>query len=694
MSPHIKSAKPKLALGALALAATLGLGLTSASKSYATGDFDPNLKNCILNSYNQNHYDSEENVETFEELNLNRTGWMISCYESRDGHIEDFSGLNHLNGINSLNLSNMGISEISWMASMTNSFDTLTQLSLNDNNIQDITPLSNFSWLYILDLRNNGLDLTDHENDSYNQKFNNFPHLTTLKISGNRLNSASFEDLENLEVLEVANCGLVQLGLYSPQKLKRIDASDNDIVSLPEFTYSSNWTLEELNLTNNHIVSYAPIANLTTLQKLYIDGNSSKDYSALEDMADNTWIDVFHARYKTDDVSAHPAFASGVFYEMVVDSYYYNKYVEETGSISGFWDQYDRYHRRKEILTDEQLASITSISCVNSGPVGSWVAAAVVNSTSGIELLPNLTSISFEYCTFNDPNADFSHNPKLETFVAYPVGPAVTETIDFSGNPELKRVAIIMGNLRKMDLSNNKKLESVELNSTNTVVVILRDLPLLKKVLLVHQPNLVGIATSGSDNIEELLITGYGYESFNVNKSISSKTLAIKPSPSVKLREFGGRGGADDTEIEDEQLVFDISSLDFIQNSNTNVEGTLENETFTVKDPACYSYDANAKVILVKSSCVDAGLKSATLIHSYAINGVEYSNEFDIDFNLGSEDESEAIPAAPNTGLFTKEDGSVDIENVLLSLAGLSVLAFITLGLTRRLSTRSRIRKF
>lgn len=677
MSPHIKSTKVLTLLSIFAASALALCGLSS--NTFAEGAFDPNLKNCILNNYNQRH---EEKVESFDALNLDSSNmWMISCYESRDGHISDFSGLSQL-GISYLDLSNMGITDISWMSDMTKSFGSLTQLFLANNSIQDISPIYNFPYLVTLNLNNNNLDLSAEGDDLYNKRFNSFPNLRELRISGNRLYSVSFLDLHNLEVLEAKNCGLGEFGMIYAQNLKRIDVSNNSIQSIWEFNIGQGWNLEELNLSNNNIQDYAPIAdNLTTLQRLYIDGNSSKDYSVLEDISESTWIDVFHARYKADDVSAHPAFTSGVFYEMVVDSYYYNKYKEETGSVSGFWDQYDRYHRRREILTNEQLASITSISCVNSGPVGSWVAAAVINSTSGIELMPNLTSIDFEYCTFNDPNADFSHNKKLETFVAYPVGPAVTETIDFSQNPELKEVIIVYAaGLRKMDFSNNKKLEKIELQSTQTAVVILRDLPLLKEVYLVDLDNLVGIATSGSDNIEKLVITGRGQESFGVSKNVLSKTLAIESS-SLQLREFGGRGGSDDeTPVEDEQLVFDISSLDFIQNSNTNVDGTLENETITVKDPACYSYDASAKVVLVKSSCVAAGLKSVTLIHSYTINGTDYTNEFDIDFNLDEDDneeESEPAPATPNTGLFTGTDDRASSSTLILAiLAGLSVSVF------------------
>lgn len=51
-------------------------------------------------------------------------------------------------------------------------------------------------------------------------------------------------------------------------------------------------------------------------------------------------------------------------------------------------------------------------------------------------------------------------------------------------------------------------------------------------------------------------------------------------------------------------------------------------------------------------------------------------------------------PKTPDTGFFTNEDGSVNVSNVLLSLAGLSISAFVIIFLAHRISKKSSARRF
>lgn len=68
---------------------------------------------------------------------------------------------------------------------------------------------------------------------------------------------------------------------------------------------------------------------------------------------------------------------------------------------------------------------------------------------------------------------------------------------------------------------------------------------------------------------------------------------------------------------------------------------------------------------------------------------------FTLDFHFAiKSNDAPSTPSTPDTGLFTKDDGSANVENILLSLACLSVIAFLVLGISHRLSLKSRTRKF
>lgn len=51
-------------------------------------------------------------------------------------------------------------------------------------------------------------------------------------------------------------------------------------------------------------------------------------------------------------------------------------------------------------------------------------------------------------------------------------------------------------------------------------------------------------------------------------------------------------------------------------------------------------------------------------------------------------------PKAPDTGFFTNRDGSVNVSNVLLALAGLSISAFAIIFLAHRLSKKAKAKRF
>ncbi len=72
----------------------------------------------------------------------------------------------------------------------------------------------------------------------------------------------------------------------------------------------------------------------------------------------------------------------------------------------------------------------------------------------------------------------------------------------------------------------------------------------------------------------------------------------------------------------------------------------------------------------------------------YTINDATYST-INVVFNLVT-----PTPKTPNTGFFTNKDGGASLSNIAVLFAGVSVVAFPILGISHRLSIKSRARKF
>ncbi|MBR3232956.1 hypothetical protein IKF74_01590 [Candidatus Saccharibacteria bacterium] len=585
--------------------------------------------------------DKAANVKTFkcssDYTDVNLTGlnqfanletiYLSSPYASHTNvaPLATFSNLKNLY----IMLSTSEISDISDLAELTN----LEQLVISSgSSINDMSPISNLSNLKKLSLYSIWTT-TDHT------------------AYGARLSDLSFlSELINLETL---------------------DLRGNDVTDLSLTSISNLTNLKYLAVSGNENITPAnPLFNLlTNLEYLDIRDPREDDFA------------------QEGDASVHPGFNDGVLYKAVVDSYYREQGEYPLGDEPFFKIEYDKATHRKEILTDEQLASIETLMNLDGTP---WASRTPkLTDSTGLNLLPNVKSIIFDMMMVKTPNVDLSGNPKLETFISFASSPVV-ETIDFSHNPELRYVNFWQSFVQHLDFSNNPKLQKLIVWSSDLESLNISNNPALTQIDIMGS-KVKKLALPDKTNLKDLWLTGFAEGA----EAATTSAIHVTPGKSVKLRAMGGRGGEGDEEpAEAEPYILDVSSLEFIQNSNTNIDGILENETITAKDPSCYTYDAGAKAIVVKASCVDDGLKFATLVHSYTINGVDYVNEFDIDFNFEDDESADDTPTTPNTGFFTKEDSGVNVANIAITLAGISILTFIALGLRSRLSAKSRVRKF
>ena len=98
------------------------------------------------------------------------------------------------------------------------------------------------------------------------------------------------------------------------------------------------------------------------------------------------------------------------------------------------------------------------------------------------------------------------------------------------------------------------------------------------------------------------------------------------------------------------------------------------------------SYELSKVEIVPPTANVDLEIDTETVKKGTALPDANFTLRFYFD--------QPSTPATPNTGLFTNEDGSLKVANLLLSLASLSVAAFLLIFLSRRLITRTTARRF
>ena len=138
----------------------------------------------------------------------------------------------------------------------------LKYLRIWENQIRDITPLTELPQLTSLDLSRN--QITDI------RQLRGFTNLTGLWLSGNPITN----------ITPIAGLtGLVDLGLS--------DMQITDIRLLRDFTY-----LKNLRLESNQIRDLAPIADLTQLTRLYLSGNQITDIRQLAGLTnlEDLWV--------------------------------------------------------------------------------------------------------------------------------------------------------------------------------------------------------------------------------------------------------------------------------------------------------------------------------------------------------------------------------------------------------------------
>ena len=252
--------------------------------------------------------------EQFEKItSIEGLQFCANLEEARleDNDLIDLTPLSQLTKLNELNINKNNISDISPLVTCEN----LQILDMDRNKISDISSLIKIQNLKYISAKDNSISQPKDLGKLHNLKY--------LDLSGNGLSDVSqLSNLIFIEILYLANNNIDDISsLCNLKSLKKIVLTDNSvsdfscltshanlialwlngnrISKLPDFSQMEN--LRILTLDDNQLSSLSGIATIPKIRALDLKGNNISDISELNDLTiDETgWIDFFERSYKS-----------------------------------------------------------------------------------------------------------------------------------------------------------------------------------------------------------------------------------------------------------------------------------------------------------------------------------------------------------------------------------------------------------
>ena len=240
---------------------------------------DDNLEAAVIDAVGGEENLTYENIAAIESLAVTNKG------------IQDLEGIQLLKGLKSLDLSNNKLQVIAQLGDLK---DSLENLNLSGNLIEETGPLSLLTGLKTLDVSGNLIENAGG--------IANLTALTALNISGNIIkDSGAFEKLAALTELNISGNQIVDAGgIANLTALKTLDISGNlikdsgafeKLAGLTALNISGNqiadlgglekagMQLETLDAADNKVEDLAPLRNMESLINLNLNGNMVKESS-------------------------------------------------------------------------------------------------------------------------------------------------------------------------------------------------------------------------------------------------------------------------------------------------------------------------------------------------------------------------------------------------------------------------------
>ena len=227
----------------------------------------------------------------------------LTALTIENNQISDLSPLAGLTNLTDLRLSNNQISDLSPLAGLTN----LTDLRMTFNPVSDISPLAGLTNLTFLDMYDNvvadisplagltkltSLNLTDNQVSDV-AALTNLHALTYLHLQDNHITDiTALDGLTNLNDLNLAGNSIVDIaGLTDLVNVTDLALNDNQISDLGPLAGLSH--LEHLTASGNAISQLDALAGLTDLVELHLAVNQISDLAPLAGLTNLTMLDLF-----------------------------------------------------------------------------------------------------------------------------------------------------------------------------------------------------------------------------------------------------------------------------------------------------------------------------------------------------------------------------------------------------------------
>ena len=160
-------------------------------------------------------------------------------------------------------------------------FSNVSVIDLSDNNITDVSALTNLKRLYSINLNNNKVTDVSALKDLEN--------LGSISLSGNE-NVSGYEQLNNIYQLNLSNTNLITLNdISNNEKLQQLNLSNNTQLDYTDLILPKN--ISYLVLDNTNFTSY-DFSGLNKLYSLSIKNNKLKNLNLSENIKSLTSLDI------------------------------------------------------------------------------------------------------------------------------------------------------------------------------------------------------------------------------------------------------------------------------------------------------------------------------------------------------------------------------------------------------------------
>lgn len=269
-------------------------------------------------------------------------------------------------------------------------FSNVSVIDLSDNNITDISVLSNLKRLYSINLSNN--DVTDVS------ILKNLENLDIINLSGNN-NVTGYEYLNNLYQLNLSNTNLVILNdISNNEKMYQLDLSNNTQLDYNNIKLPKNISYLLLDNTN---FSNSNLSDLKNLYSLSIKNNNLKNLNSLANIKSLTSLDVSNNEI-TDFSTLTEIFGKSDDNDAIAEDeeYGYYKYTSLIAKSNNINDISIINNIEVDSL-DLSDNKITDLSSFNNSKI-KMIRLSYNKIEKGFESLRNVSSIYLDHCEISN----------------------------------------------------------------------------------------------------------------------------------------------------------------------------------------------------------------------------------------------------------------------------------------------------